>query len=227
MDTFSSSTFLLSCSGWSSQYDWKSQVQPKIDWWRVRNLGTQGRMHSLKRKGFSTSLLFFINHLALFSIVSVICLSGCALCCFLPPSRSLWRCFSDHFDAVLLQLRSEQCVLILQLFNLKKKQRIFFLASSTFTAAKKEKKRNCFKFTEQTFFEKWESWVSHVHAGLCNPQDYRLVCAALVKDTPVHNQLDYQILRYVISATFPLGESWIHCLPTVGPRKDIKLWAPE
>lgn len=48
------------------------------------------------------------------------------------------------------------------------------------------------------------------------------VCSRFQK-TPVHNQLDYRILRCVISFTFPLGESWIHCLPTEGLREGY--WA--
>lgn len=37
--------------------------------------------------------------------------------------HSLWWCFSNHFDAVLLELGSEQCVFIFQLFNLKPKKK--------------------------------------------------------------------------------------------------------
>lgn len=38
-------------------------------------------------------------------------------------SASLGRCLSDHLDAVLLELRSKQRILILQLFNLKNKKK--------------------------------------------------------------------------------------------------------
>lgn len=48
-----------------------------IGQWRVCNLGTQGRMHSLKRKWFFTGPCF-PHHFAPFSTVLAICLSGVA-----------------------------------------------------------------------------------------------------------------------------------------------------
>lgn len=53
----------------------------------------------------------------------------------LPPVRSvsasLGRRLSDHLDAVLLELRSKQRILILQLFNLKNKKKISLTTSSS------------------------------------------------------------------------------------------------
>lgn len=47
--------------------------------------------------------------------------------------------------------------------------------------------------------------------------------AALFNNSPVHNQLDYQILRYVISASFPLGGFWLYCFLDKGLREGY--WA--
>lgn len=97
----------------------------KIGLWRVHNLGTQGRMHSLKRKWFSIKSLVFLL-LVFFSCIVSHCVSYMSewVCpALLFWFHSLWWRFSNHFDAVLLELRSEQCVFIFQLFNLKPKKK--------------------------------------------------------------------------------------------------------
>lgn len=96
---------------------------------KVHDLGIQGRIHSVKRKWFFTSP----SSRLLFHGVRYVSEWWCSSLFFM--SLSLRWCLSNHLNAVLLELRSEQSVLILQLLNLKnkdpKKKKISLSTSSS------------------------------------------------------------------------------------------------
>lgn len=139
-------------------------------------------------------------------------------------SASLRRRLTNHLDAVLLELRSEQRVLVLQLFDLEdrneQKGKVSLTTSSSpsrlYIAPRLETKLWRLK-TERAGWAYCTDSIPGIKEWHVQP----------FTDTPVHNQLDYQNLRCVIFATFPRSESWIPCLPSEGRGKDIELWASE
>lgn len=130
-------------------------------WWGVRDLGTQGRRQSAERKWVCTSPFFFFffffqSARPLFHSVSYMSeWRWSSLVLSLP--RLLRRSLSDHLDAVLLELRSEQSVFVLQFFNLHNRTNKQKVSASTFFS---------FFFyinsslnQEQTFWFERSSWL--------------------------------------------------------------------
>lgn len=89
---------------------------------------------------------------------------------FLFISPSLWWCLSNHLDAVLLELRSEQSILILQLFNLKNKEQGEKKKISLSTSLFLWQLYTALSLQTKLLRSKTECWLG-VHMGLCNPWD--------------------------------------------------------